>query len=588
MHHSLPSLFQLVRPEVLPITGMSMPRGKSIHTQKAKITNTHMRKEKSMSTPIRKNSQLRVIRSKLKLILPIHMMMGLHTRTIDMIRASYLILALGLVVFACTPAAEDHGHSHDEEGGHSHEAGASMDLTLWTDKTELFVEFPALTVGHTSRFAAHFTVLNGHQPVREGSVTVSLVKGGKGIRQTVDAPSSPGIFGPSLQPKEAGVYQLIFDLTTPAYTDRIVVDSVTVYASEQEATEALAGEAEAGGLISFLKEQAWKMEFQTTPVLKKEVFEAIPTSGVWKVAPADYKTLVATTGGMVSFAVNNMTVGSAVKKGQALMSVSSAGLTSGNLATEIRKAKAALEQSQSEFQRKKELFEADVVAKADLEVAQEKYEVAKVTYDGLVSGYGSAGKTIASPIDGFVKSIAVQNGEFVEQGASVLTVTSHQSSLLQVSVGAGFAGKLQNIRDIHYQTAPGVWSSLANTGGRVVSVGREVEADQPLLSVFAEVNDLVEMPEGSFTEASLLVGEGHTATVIPIAALLEDYGAYSVIVQVSGESFERRSVVTGSRNGHEVEILSGLVPGEVIVTKGAYQVKMASMSGQAPAHGHAH
>ena len=34
-------------------------------------------------------------------------------------------------------------------------------MTLWTDKTELFVEFPALIVNNSSRFAAHFTVLDG-------------------------------------------------------------------------------------------------------------------------------------------------------------------------------------------------------------------------------------------------------------------------------------------------------------------------------------------------------------------------------------------------------------------------------------------
>jgi multidrug efflux pump subunit AcrA (membrane-fusion protein) len=76
--------------------------------------------------------------------------------------------------------------------------------------------------------------------------------------------------------------------------------------------------------------------------------------------------------------------------------------------------------------------------------------------------------------------------------------------------------------------------------------------------------------------------------VIPISALLEDYGSYSVIVQVSGESFERRPVKIGKRNGRNVEVLSGLETGEMVVTQGAYQVKMASMSGSTPAHGHEH
>ncbi len=59
-------------------------------------------------------------------------------------------------------------------------------------------------------------------------------------------------------------------------------------------------------------------------------------------------------------------------------------------------------------------------------------------------------------------------------------------------------------------------------------------------------------------------------------------------MQISGEGFERRTVKIGKRNGKNVEILQGLEVGEVVVTKGAYQVKMASMSGSTPAHGHEH
>ena len=60
------------------------------------------------------------------------------------------------------------------------------------------------------------------------------------------------------------------------------------------------------------------------------------------------------------------------------------------------------------------------------------------------------------------------------------------------------------------------------------------------------------------------------------------------MVQLSGESFERRSITIGKRNGENVEVLKGLEAGDVVVTTGAYQVKMASMSGTTPAHGHEH
>jgi multidrug efflux pump subunit AcrA (membrane-fusion protein) len=82
------------------------------------------------------------------------------------------------------------------------------------------------------------------------------------------------------------------------------------------------------------------------------------------------------------------------------------------------------------------------------------------------------------------------------------------------------------------------------------------------------------------------MGNATQNTIIPVNALLEDYGSYSVIVQLSGESFERRAIKIGKRNGENVEILQGLKVGEVVVTTGSYQVKMASMSGSTPAHGH--
>jgi RND family efflux transporter MFP subunit len=501
----------------------------------------------------------------------------------------YIIVFLSLVVFSCQ-STEDHGHSHEEEGGHSHASDGkpSVDYTVWTEQTELFVEFPVLVVGETSRFAAHFTVLNGHQPVREGSVTVSLISGDKGIRHSVNAPSSPGIFGPSLQPKEAGVYQIVFDLKTPAYADRIVLNDIPVFATAEEAVKALGTEDESGNAITFLKEQAWKMEFQTAPVLKKQVYQTIPTSGVWKVAPSDYQTLVAPAIGRVSFSSDVLTAGSAVKKGQVLMTISSAGLTSNNLSAEIQKAKADYEQAKSEYERKKELFDSKIVAKAEFEQVEQKYLVAKTNYETLSSGYSSGGKQITAPMNGFIKSIQAVNGGFANQGDALVTVTSHKSSLLEVLVSPKYSPELQNIQNIWYQPKAGSWSNLNEKGGKVISVGKEVESDQPLIAVYAEVNEGVEMPEGSFTEAQLAVGTAIESLVVPVSCLMEDYGNYSVIVQLSGESFERRNVTLGKRNGSEVEIVNGLSDGEVVVTKGAYQVKMASMSGQAPAHGHAH
>ncbi len=502
----------------------------------------------------------------------------------------YIIILMALALASCQSKEED-DHAHDASGGHIDESAETptMDTTIWTGKTELFVEFPALIVGETSRFAAHFTILEKHKPVTEGSVTVSLIKGSSGIRHTVEAPSSPGIFAPSLQPKEAGIYdELVFELETPSLSDTLVINNVQVFASIEDARKKLGPVVEDGGAITFLKEQAWKIDFQTSMVSQGEIFDVIPTSGVWTVSPTDVRTLVATTSGTVSFKSQNLTEGSKVRKGQTLMTVSSDRFTSNNLSAEIQRAKAEYDQAKSEYDRKKQLYESKIVPKAEFEKIEQRYRVTQSTYETLSAGYSQGGKQVTVPFDGYIKSIAVGNGSFVEQGAALLTITSHQTSLLKTQVSSAYAAQLDNIHDVWYQPQSELWSSINYTGGSLVSIGKEVESNQPLLSVIAKVNEVIAMPEGSFTEVQITYGQPSEGPVIPESALLEDYGNYSVIVQLSGESFERRPVVLGRRNGSEVEIKEGLSIGEVVVSTGAYQVKMASMSGQVPAHGHEH
>ena len=504
----------------------------------------------------------------------------------------YHLLIILLAGFACQPLQQnqEHGHAHAPDGSHisPSDGRPSQDTTVWTKQTELFVEFPALLVNQNSRFAAHFTVLQHHQPVREGSVTVSLIKEGKGIRHTVDRPASPGIFTPMLQPKEAGMYQLVFDLEMPDYKDRFSLGMVEVFASAEEAAQKLGTEEEAGGTISFLKEQAWKIPFQTTPVQQGEVFDIIHTSGQWMTAPGDYQSLIANVSGVTHFANTSLTVGSPVRKGQLLLSISSEGLTSGNLQAEIQKAQANFDQANAEYERKKQLYESKIVPRSEFEKVENHYRLAETNLKTLKAGYNSGGKQIHAPFSGFVKSVDIVNGNFVELGATLLSISAYRSRLLKVVVSPTDAPKLNQIKDIWYQGGNQEWRSMKASGGNIQSIGKEVSSETPLLPVYARVNDNDGYPEGSFAEVYIQLGIPRQGLLVPLDALLENYGQYAVMVQLSGETFERRSVRMGRKNGRFAEIITGLQSGEYVVSEGAYQVKMASMSSQVPAHGHSH
>lgn len=500
-----------------------------------------------------------------------------------------IIAVITALLISCSSSVDEyHGHDHHESHAHEELEKPTVAHTVWTEKTELFVEFPALIVGQKSRFAAHFTMMDKHQPVKEGTVTVSLIGKGSILSDTITTPSSVGIFLPTLQPNETGFYQLAFEVKTPTLTDTIIIDSVQVFASTKEALASVKDEDELGNTISFLKEQAWRIDFQTHIAKEDTIYETIYTSGTWKEAPSDIKNIVATSSGIVTYTKVNLTEGTMVQKGQVLLRISNNELTKNNQSKEIKKAKINLEQAKLAYDRKKQLYISKVIPKADFEEVEQKYELAKSNYNATSNGYSNGTKQVIAPFNGFVKFIAIQNGSFVEEGSPLLLLSAKESSLLEIDISPQYDSKLHDIHDIWYQTQKGVWSNLVKKKGKVLSVTKSVTPTQPLLKVYAQVNDAVEMPEGSFTVAQILIGTAEKGLTIPTNALLEDYGAYSVIVQLSGETFERRPVSIGKTNGDYIEIIEGLTAEEVVVTEGAYQVKMASMSGDVPAHGHAH
>ena len=139
-------------------------------------------------------------------------------------RASYWLSMFLLVVMGCKQnASHEHGHEHEASGLEP------LAYTLYSDKTELFVEFKPLTVGEISNFATHLTILGDNfLPVTKGRVTVSLIVGDDGLKSVADSASSPGIFRLALKPNKVGIGKLVFDIVTDSYTDKIVIENVNL------------------------------------------------------------------------------------------------------------------------------------------------------------------------------------------------------------------------------------------------------------------------------------------------------------------------------------------------------------------------
>lgn len=483
-------------------------------------------------------------------------------------------VTIGLFFVACKNSNEPNGKIEIPTEKH----------TIWTEKTELFVEFPALIVGEKSRFATHLTRLNDHQPIGSGELKISLLKNGKGIESKVDNPSSAGIFTPTLVPQKSGLYQLVFDIKADSFSDRIVMRNVQVFENSKTAIAALSkmNDEHSGG-ITFLKEQAWKMSFKTEIVTKSIMREAVSTVGIWRTPANQTSTQTATVTGTINF-VDNLLKGTKVKKGDLLMTLSSENFAYNNLSSELEKARIKYNNSRADFERKKALFEAKIITQSEYEKVQQKYLLAKADYKTLQLGYAKKGKKVFAPFDGFVQNIWVENGDFAEQGKPLITLSKNKSKSLEVLLNSSYADKLSSLAKVWYKNEQGKWSG--NT--EIEAISKEVSSQNPMLLVFVKVNDSINKTLGTMSEVVLEFGEPELVVSIPESAILEDYGKYAVIVQLEGERFEKRDVKIGKQNGDKVEIVKGLSSDEIIVTEGAFQIKMASLSGQVPEHGHAH
>ena len=464
-----------------------------------------------------------------------------------------------------------------------------VSYTLYTGKSELFVEFKPLVVGQTSKFAAHLTKLGENfLAFTEGTVTVSLIMDDKGLKNTATTPSSPGIFRLALQPSHAGMGKLVFDIQTKEFTDQVIIDSIEVYTDEKTAIAAQPKEA-VGNDISYLKEQAWKVEFANAPVLRQTMYDVVKATGQIISAPGDEVTVAARSNGIVKFSTRNAVVGSVIRAGQSMFTVTGGEIPFENVEASKQSARAELSIAKSEYDRASELIKDKLITQADFQNAKLRYQNAQIALNNLSKNYSAGGKSLSSPISGYIKSILISEGQYVAAGQPLATITKNQKLILRVDVSLKDANRISSIQEANFTI---IQNKLAyntkNLNGRLISIAKTTGENTPFIPIHFEIDSRPDLLPGSFAEVFLKTVPLNNVLVIPTSALVEEQGIFYVYVQTEGESFQKREVKLGANDGQNIQILSGVNEGERVVSKGAYQIKLSTASGTLPAHGHEH
>lgn len=338
--------------------------------------------------------------------------------------------------------------------------------------------------------------------------------------------------------------------------------------------------------IIIAPEQARAAGIVTEELTAKPFRQVITVSGEVLSAQGEEQIVVANVAGIVSFN-RPLTEGTQVDKGVALLSISSENMAEGN---PVERARIAYEAALKEYERTTPLVANKIVSEKEYARIKETYEQACLTYEALKTDQpDKGGSAITSPMNGYLKSCLVKEGDYVNVGQPLLTITRGNRLYLRADVPERHYAVLSHIRSANFRTSYNekVYT-LDELNGRLLSYGRTASEQSFYLPMTFEMDNRGELIPGSFAEIWLLSDEIPMCLSLPHTALTEEQGVYFAYVRLDEECYERREVKLGADNGREVQVLSGLNAGERVVMQGAYHVRLASVSKAIPGHSHEH
>lgn len=498
------------------------------------------------------------------------------------LRLFILVLSIGLFAACHSHDAHDHDHDHDE---------VFLQITSYTQGLELFAEAAPFTTGQPSDILAHFTCLPDFKPLEQAQITMSLIVGSHGIRQTVDKAYKPGIYRFRLTPEVAGNARLLVEVKAGDVQWNMEINNLRVFDDAHDAIHhAEARMIDDPNGIVFTKEQGWKVDFATALPQNQGAGQVIRSMGQLQNLPSDEITLVAQTNGVVMFTGLETVEGQSVRAQQALMRISGGGMAENNIGMRYAEATNNYQKAKADYDRAVLLAADKIVSEKELLQLRNEYDNARILWENLSKHFQSGSQVVSSPLTGFVKELLVSNGEYVESGTPLLKVGTTNRFMLHVDVPQRYYPLMNKISmaNIRCPYSKQIFG-LDELKGRIISRGQHAGPDNFMLPVHLEIENPGLWAGGSFVEVFLQTTSEAGGLFVPNTAIMESQGVFYVFVQLTPELFAIREVKTAETDGKQTRITGGLKEFERVVTRGAIWVKLAQSSGALDPHaGHVH
>jgi RND family efflux transporter MFP subunit len=483
---------------------------------------------------------------------------------------------------------------------------ATLNVTSWTDKSELYMEYPPLIAGQSVRFAVHLTRLADFQALNAGRPSIEFVPEGGGAARALAgaAPSRPGAFRVEGTVPPVGRYRWALIVDAPGLSDRHEIGLVTVFPDEAAArADAAQRPPEDPAAVAYLKEQQWTNAFATELVREGTVRTAVRVPATIEPVTGGEAVVAAPAAGR--YAADQLpSIGQIVRANQVLGRIEPR-LASGEdrmtLAAAVTEAQVQVDAVRAEQARAERLLADRAVPARRVEEAHRAVTIAETRLHAAearlsqrdetlrTGGGGATGNAFAlrAPMAGRITNVMATLGASYDEAAVLFRIVRTEEVELQAQVPAVDVAGVRDIEGLALEL-PGRPDPIDLRFHHRHDPGVLDEKTRALPMQFEVDNSGGQLLIGQSGIAVLYKRDRQRVPVIPNDAVLVEAGRPYVFVQIAGERFARRPIEIAAREHDRVGIKSGVAVGDRVVTRGAYDIQLASAAKGLPAEGHVH
>ena len=256
--------------------------------------------------------------------------------------------------------------------------------------------------------------------------------------------------------------------------------------------------------------------------------------------------------------------GGVVRKGDVLVELDAAVQSA-----EVRQAQAELSLAEINAKRVDDLFSRQFVSASARDEVASRLEVAQA--NAALTQARLERTRIRAPFNGIVGIRKVNIGDYVREGDALINIEDITVLKLDFRLSELYLPRLK----------PGQKLEVTSDAAPGMAFPAEVEAIDPLVDADGRAvllrarlfNTEGRLRPGMFARVRLIIERRSNVMMIPESALIPAPGQTQYVFQIRNEAAHRVKVKTGMRREAEVEIIEGLVPGDLVVIAGQFKLR---------------